>query len=178
MAELREDPENASLAQELSDLRARIEERLNAQRAARREAVEKRHAEAYAKCRAAVDKVRDATREVNQLRSQANYLGERASEHWMKVLEAEGLKPNPRDYPTQGEIEAWRESVARAEAALQPWNAELEKVRGRLARANKELQEAKADLAALQEQEKALRDELDGKRAKGPYGLLGPPRPR
>ena len=168
-------PGNEDLAAAVVGLRDHALTRLEAQRQARRELLEKERAELRAACREKLDHVRALRVEFNRMASQIDVFGEHTSKHRAEVAAVRNDEPNPDTYPTVEELEQWGQRVRQAENVLREWEQRERAAENERHSVMLDLQRAVEAFQVAEQQETTLAARLAGRTFAGPFGIQHPP---
>ncbi|MGE5644795.1 MAG: hypothetical protein ACM336_03280 [Acidobacteriota bacterium] len=174
--DLSKDPAtNQDLVAEVESLRARVCERLDAQRAARKADLQEQYNQVYAECRATLDRTLLLQQQVGEINSRLHGVQERLLREKEAVTSAYSRRPPAASYPTADETAAWQTEVATAEQGLADVENRYRAVVFELGRKQGEYQKASAELAELERKRKILEAQLNGRPYQDPDGLIVEP---
>jgi len=155
--------ENHDLLLRSEALRAEVQQRLNTQASAQQQAAGENYQQLYSEARHALDELNAAKSQVTVLRSRVDHLSGIVSRKHAALRSAQSEKPRPASYPTAGEMEAWKRTVAAAQAEYDAAAADLAIEREALKAARERLEEAQAKFNAIDQQAQVSKARLEGR---------------
>jgi len=167
-------PGNEDLTAAVVELRDRILQRLEEQRAARRGALEKELEELRGQCRQKLDRVRALRLEFNGWGSQINAFGERSSTARAAANAIRSAEPEASGYPTKEEMADWSERVLAGEAVLREAEARETWAENERQNVMHTLQAAIEQFQVAEQKEVVLAARLEGRPYAGAFGITHP----
>jgi hypothetical protein len=174
-SKLQEFPGNDALIGQAEGFRQAITERLTQQRQARRAGLEAELEALRVECRQKLDRVRSLRVEMNSWDSRISAFGEQTSRTRAEANAVRADEPRREDYPTAGEVAAWRERVRAAEVVLGEAEGREHWAENERQAVINELQQAISQFQVAEQAEAVLAARLEGRPYPGPYGITHPP---
>ena len=164
-------PEDVDFHLKACDFFSELEARLAARRTRESGELQSRYERVYQQCRELKDRTRELRYSIGATNTSLMSIDERAQQAKSAVDSIQTHKPARSEYPSQQELDAWRQELEQAQATLNTIEAEQARERALLDGLEEQLRDAERSLRGLEQTEDDLHKQIAGEeRRRG--GLL------
>jgi hypothetical protein len=174
LLDVEQSTERDALIREWFALSARVQKFLAEAKDKHKADLKRQIAELTPQCRASLDRLNALRNEGAGMESRMHALQERYGAANLKLRVATASKPDEETFPTEEELAEWRASVAKARSGVEREAGPRAALQQLIDRNLMERRGEAARLTELKQRRAALRDELEGRTRKGPFGLTIP----